>query len=124
MDHVWNSRNRLLRLGATALIAGIIITAGAPFLCSAHLTRGSTGRPQAAPQQYPTGLEWMAGPPPPGVRLALIKTSDVAVGLVVANGMKAGQTVSSTVVAPSKTRGDTSATEGLVLVDPAVRGLA
>ncbi len=113
-----NNRSRLLRLGATALFAGIIVAASAPHLYSAGLTRANASQPQTAPQRYPAGLEWMAGPPPAGVGLALVKTSDAAVGLVVADGMKAGQPASATIVALPKKRGDTSATEGLVLVDP------
>ncbi len=114
-----NNRGRLFRLSVTGLCAGIIIAASAPFLHSARLARVEAGGQQAASPRYPAGLEWMAGPPPPGLGMALIKTSDAAVGLVYVDGMKTGQTVSTTIVALSKKSGDSSATEGLVVLDPA-----
>lgn len=107
-------------LGLTAVCAGAALTASAPRPNSSRSPRVvAAAEPQQAPPRYPAGLEWLAGPPPPGVGLTLIKSKDAAVGLVVVDGMKEGQTVSTTVVAMPKMRGDSSATEGLVLVDPA-----
>jgi len=74
---------------------------------------------QAEGTRYPAGQEWMAGPPPLGVQVALVKTSDVAVGLVLAEGVQQGQTVSGTIVALTPKGSDLSAAEGMVLVDPA-----
>jgi hypothetical protein len=73
----------------------------------------------AGEQRYPAGQEWMAGPPPPGVQVTLVKLDDVAVGLVLADGMQEGQTVSGTIVALTPKGSDISAAEGMVLVDPA-----
>jgi len=83
------------------------------------LVLACAGRAGAEESRYPARLEWMAGPPPLGVQSALVKTKDVAVGLVLAEGVQPGQTVSGTIVALTPQGSDTSAVEGMVLVDPA-----
>src|SRR5687767_8674509 len=97
---------RLLRVGAMALCACGILAAAPPLLSSRIAPLHAA---QTTQSRYPDGLEWLAGPPPAGVGTALIKTSDVAVGLVVVEGTKPGDTVSGTVVVLPKKRGDTSA---------------
>ncbi|MHB9026377.1 MAG: hypothetical protein ACYC7E_19735 [Armatimonadota bacterium] len=103
--------NRFHRAGA--LWAGVILVVGTlGLVCASWL--------QAATQpRYPVGQEWMNGPPPAGVKSTLVKSGDVAVGLVVADGMQTGQTVSGTMVMISKGGSDTSVADGMVLVDPA-----